>query len=390
MNIIKQSSIILATHARVYSASQAMRDFLRVHGCRNLLYISHPLPMADVHDFDRSFAELSRGNNIVSGVRAPVRFRNVVLSSGFEALFALGRILQAGKRFDLFIGVDNMNALLGLFLKRLGIVRRVVYYTIDYFPTRFANPFMNRLYHAIDLFCVRHSDETWNVSEAMVAARRKFHRSKGEMGSQHTVPIGIWFDQVKRLPRSQINTRLIVFSGHLVMHMGVDMLIRAFADIRKKVPDASLVIVGGGEQMEALQKLTAILHLTKYVRFYGWVTDRKQLERILCRGAVGVAPFNTYILDEKVKNADPGKIKDYMVCGLPVVVTDAIASARDIQIHRCGIVVPYRKEALVRAIVRFLTDEKLHTSYRKCAISYVRRFDYNTLYTINVIRALSL
>ena len=74
---------------------------------------------------------------------------------------------------DLFVGIDNLNALAGIFLRKLGAVRRVAYYVIDYTPRRFANPLLNRLYHWIDRTCVRHADVIWNLSSRMHKVRAR-------------------------------------------------------------------------------------------------------------------------------------------------------------------------------------------------------------------------
>ncbi len=389
MKSLEHKSIVLVTHSRIYSASQALRDFLRERSCQNLLYISHPLPLADVADNEHSYAEASRGSKIFKRSAAVLRSRNVLVSSIIELFLTLWWVFKTKQTFDLFIGVDNLNALEGLILKRLGRVGKVVYYTIDYFPTRFAQGWLNRLYHAMDKFCVQHADETWNVSPVMVDARKKFHNVTAAIGRQYTVPIGIWFDKTKRLPIAKIDRFKLIFSGHLLPHMGVDLLLEAMPDIVKEVPSVTLDIIGGGAELERLKMLAKRLNLTRRVHFFGWVADRKRLEGLLTQAAVGVAPFNTDILDDKVKNADPGKLKDYMAAALAVVVTDAIANARELEEHRCALVVPYRKEALVRAIVRLLKDQKLLTEYRKHAADYVSRFDYNRIFSVHIDRVLA-
>ncbi len=390
MKFLEHKSIVLVTHSRIYSASQALRDFLREHNTQNLLYISHPLPLKDVRNTERSMAQISHGTRIVRRFVLPIRVYNVIVSSIIEFITTLWWVMRTGKRYDLFIGVDNLNALEGLILRALGRVDKVVYYTIDYFPTRFKQPWLNNLYHSIDKFCVRHCDETWNVSSVMVEARKKLHHTRHAFGRQYTVPIGIWFGKIKRKPYQRTNKTKIVFSGHLVPHMGVDMLIRAMPGVIREVPNASLDIVGGGEELEKLKHLAETLPFDGHIRFYGWVTDRKKLEDILTNAAIGVAPFNTEILDEKVKNADPGKLKDYMACGLAVVVTDAIATATQLEKQKCAIVVPYGKRALVRAIVRLLKDEKLMQEYRENAIAYSQQFDYEELFPIHLARVLAL
>lgn len=388
--LIQKSSVILVTHYRIYSASQALRDYLRKQGCKNLMYISHPLPLSDISSVEKSFCEMSKGSTIYKRIQASKRYINVILSSFYEVFLTLSWVWKTKKQFDVYIGVDNFNAFHGLVLKFFGIVKNVVYYTIDYFPTRFENVLLNKIYHALDKFCVRWADETWNVSGVMVHAREKYnHMDRHVYNRQYTVPIGIWYDKAPRKPFRKIDTKKLVFVGHLLPHMGVDLVLKALPIIRKRIPGITVSIIGGGAEEEKLKQLADDLNIADSVRFYGWIRDRKKLECIISDGAVGLATFNTMILDDKVKNADPGKIKDYMLLGMPVITTNAVSTAREIQKRKCGIVIQYNKEELASAVVQLLGNRKRLQEYRKNALSYVKQFDYGRIFGTNMKRILS-
>ena len=63
------------------------------------------------------------------------------------------KILQK-KTYKLFVGADNVSALVGIILKKLGRVEKVAYWTLDYRPVRFENRVMNTVFHWLDRFCV--------------------------------------------------------------------------------------------------------------------------------------------------------------------------------------------------------------------------------------------
>lgn len=386
---ISTSKIIISTHFLAYSASQALRDFLRINNCKLLLYISHPLPLISTHWENRSFGEVSSGNILGKTYKTSLRFQNILLTSVFEFILTLFWSFKTKTNFDLFIGVDNLNALQGLVLKKLGIVKKVVYYTIDYFPTRFENKFMNRIYHLVDRFCVRYADETWNVSKVM-KIRRKFNNMREkDYQRQHTVPIGIWYDKISRKKFSQIDKFKIIFTGHLLPHMGIDLVIESIPEIKKKFPEIKLEIIGTGPEEQKLKGLCEKLDLKSSVVFHGWIENRKRLEQILSTAALGLATFNTQILDEKVKNADPGKIKDYMALGLPVIVTNAISKGLELEKAKCAIVINYKKDEFVDAITLLLQDETTLREYRENALRYIKKFDYNKIFLPNINRALN-
>lgn len=377
------AKITLATHYRIYSAAQALRDYLRKNNYR-LLYISHPLPLKDAKVEDSSYVEKSIGEDIVSKGMIKRKDTNILVSSLYDSILNFIWAIRNGKA-DLFIGVDNLNASVGILLKKLRLARKVVYYTIDYFPTRFENRLLNSIYHWIDKFCVTNADETWNVSGQMVLAREK----NGIISNrQHTVPIGIWYENAPRKDFSKIDKKKLIFVGHLLDHMGVDLVIRAMPQIISNIPDIKFEIIGGGEEEEKLKKLSRELGVNKSVKFWGWVKDRKKLEEIMSDGAVGLATFNTDILDEKVKNADPGKIKDYMLLGMPVIVTNALSTADEIEKEKCGLVIGYDISQLTQAVVQLLNSQSRLKEYRQNALKYVEKFDYNLIFEKNIKRVL--
>lgn len=385
---ISESNIIIATHYRIYSASQALRDYLRENNCKKLLYIAQPLPPKVVQKIDYSYAEISNGKKITEKKIGSKMRTNLIKNSIYNVFFVLRCVLTAG-RYELFIGINNLNTIAGLIMKRMGRVKKVVYYTIDYFPTRFENKLLNNIYHYIDKLCVKLADETWNVSSVMIYAREKNSSlDRIKHNRQHRVPIGIWFDKAPRKSFSEIDKKKLIFVGQLLPHMGVELVVKTMPEIINRIPDIKLEIIGGGEQKKYLTQLAKELHVEKNIKFWGWVRDRRKLEIIMSDGAVGLATFNTEILDEKVKNADPGKIKDYMLLGMPVIVTDAISNTKEIIKNQCGIVIRYKSSDLVNAVVQLLNDKNRLYKYRKGALNYVQQFDYGKLFEENLSRIL--
>lgn len=389
MLLINKAKICLVVHHKIYASPQALRDYLIEKKCASLLYIGHPLPVKDVKESQQSFYDYIEIGRKIIHKESKKRSKNLLITTFYEIVLTIKWVFQSKVKFDLYVGVDNLNALVGLMLKFLGRVDKVVYYTIDYFPTRFNNPILNWIYHSIDKICVGYADETWNISSQMISAREKYNRmNRKTFNRQHTVPIGVWFNKVKRKPFSEFNMYKLMFVGHLLSLHGVDLLISALPDIIEKFPKVTLEIIGGGEEKRNLKALVQKLNLTNKVKFYGWISDRAQVEKILSHGSIGLAPFNTEILDDKVKNADPAKLKDYMLLGMPVIVTDAIAHAKEISKSKSGIVITYKEESIVNAVDYLLSDINRLKNYRKSALSYIKKFDYEKIFTPNLERIL--
>lgn len=384
---LSNKSIAIVTHRSLMPDIPGgdLKKFALNRNVNSLIYITHPLLLLKESYELSSQYEYYKNNKLVNNSISYNWRIPETLSYIKDFIYTLFWILKTSQKFDIFFGINNMNALAGLILKKLGRCKTVVYYTIDLYPQRFQSKIINWTYHKIDKLCVKYCDETWNVSPFLVTYRTEKGMKGDDYSRQFTVPIGIWFNEMKRVPISKINHQKIVYVGHLKNFYGVDQIINALPLIIKKIPGVTLEIVGGGEQLEELKLLIKKLKVSKNVKFLGW-KDKKEAEKILSDAALGLAPFNTLIIDEKVKNADPAKIKDYLALGLPVVMTNASLNAEAISKAKCGIVIDYTKEALSDAVIELLINRKMQQEYRRNALKFASQFDWNKLLAKNIAR----
>ena len=384
---LADKNIAIVTHRSILPCipGDDLKRFLLNCGVNKLIYITHPLLLLKESYELRSKYEYHHTSKLMKTASAYQWILPEFLSYIKDFLYSIYWVLKSGQTFDIYFGMNNLNAFAGLVLKKLGRVKKVVYYTIDLYPQRFSSKIINWIYHKLDNICVKFCDETWNVSPFIAQWRARRGMIGNNYSRQFTVPIGIWFDDMKRVPLNKVNQKKIVYVGHLKNFYGVDLIIRALPLIRKKIPGIRLEIIGGGEQMEELKELANELSASLNVKFYGW-KDKKQAEQLMSDGAIGLAPFNILIIDEKIKNADPAKIKDYLALGLPVVMTNATLNANSIAKAKCGAVVDYTPESLANAVIKLLSNENLRQEYRKNALEYVSQFDWNKLFSKNVSR----
>jgi glycosyltransferase involved in cell wall biosynthesis len=282
-------------------------------------------------------------------------------------------VLWSGRlhgKIDLFVGIDSLNAAAGLALRRGGKSRRVVFWTIDFVPDRFSNRLLNRIYHQFDRLCVRRCDETWNVSPRIETARRE----RGVVGPQRVVPIGANV----RPSQSPVPGRLI-FVGHLLEKQGVQLALRALPLVRERHPDAHMLIVGDGPYRLALDSLVRELDLGEAVEFTGYVDDHGAVEELIARSAVGLAPYDPSIASFTAF-ADPGKIKNYLAAGVPVVTTSVVHSAAELQRIGAGVVVPYDHVALAGALDGVLSDPERQRTMRAAAAACGANDDWTTVF----------
>ena len=167
--------------------------------------------------------------------------------------------------------------------------------------------------------------------------------------------------------------------GHLRSGQGVDMLIDAMKDVVKKVPRAHLLIVGGGPLEARYKKQVGNLKLKQKVKFTGFIKEFVDVQKFLIDAAVAVAP---YVDDSKTytRYTDPGKPKDYLASGIPVVITKVPQVAFEIEKNQCGIAINYKKEELVDALIKLLKDDKLLILFRKNALRMAKKYEWEKIF----------
>jgi len=371
----KDKKIALVTHFFSTGPSQEMHSFL-IPKAGTLLYINHPFYYCEELS---SSMELYKNGKLKRKVvlpffRAPDLFFYIK-----DTLFTLWNVLASGEKYDIYIGADGLNAFAGLVLKRLKRVKVVVLYTIDYIPRRFKNNLLNRIYHFIDRVCCYRCDCIWNISEKISEGRFNNGVSFSRCATQIVVPNGNNFNKIKRLPFGQIDRYCIVFMGHLRKNQGAELIIEAMPDILKLIPQARLKIVGTGPMFPSLKKMAVELGISDKVDFNGFIQDHSDLEKILTKCAIGVAPYIP-AEDSFTYFSDPGKPKAYLACGLPVIITDVPAIALTIKNKKAGIMIGYSKEELVKSAALLLSDDRLYEEYRKNAIDFASSFDWSYIF----------
>lgn len=377
---LRDDSIVLATHVFADGASQACHRYLLKRGVRELLWITHPLFPRD--NPKGSGWTLHRAGREVDSLFFPrIRMPEPALYA-LSLFLSVAFVLLRQRRYDLFVGFNNLNALAGLILRRLGVVRRCVYHVTDFVPRRFENTLLNTLYHRIESYCACHCDETWNLSRRMVAARERYKGLKeSDCGPQREVPIGVWTEEQVIVPWEAVRKRQLVFMGHLLEKQGVQHVLRAMPLILAELPDVNLLILGKGEYAPALQALATELGIGGQVEFRGFVPDHRDLERMIAESALAVALYEPGDLERNwTYYTDAGKIKAYLGAGVPVLTTSVPTNAGDIAFHECGLLVDPQPAYIGRAVVGLLGDPERLQRYRHNALDYARRFDWNAIF----------
>jgi len=93
---------------------------------------------------------------------------------------------------------------------------------------------------------------------------------------------------LKESPILPINSHRLIHVGRLVKWKRVDLLIEAFAQIKKSYEDAELLIIGTGPEERNLKNLVEKLQLSSSVSFLGGIYDTELLGKYLLASSVYV------------------------------------------------------------------------------------------------------
>jgi glycosyltransferase involved in cell wall biosynthesis len=120
------------------------------------------------------------------------------------------------------------------------------------------------------------------------------------------------------LPRRRTSTApTVVFPGGLQWHQGLDIAIRAFVPLLKRLPEVQFEIYGEGGAKPALEALVVELGLQQSIRFHEPVPLR-EIAQIMADADLGVVPKRA---DSFGNEAYSTKIMEFMSVGVPVVVS---------------------------------------------------------------------
>ena len=371
-NRLADKSVLEVSHiTEVYGPTQALSTYLRNNAWKFAL-ITHPFSYSTIL---RSELKLFMKGEMKDAFTGPVFRGPEILHYTKDFISTLFFVMYLRTRFNVYIGVNNFNALIGVVLRKLGIVDKVIFYSIDYTPFRFETRILNSLYHVIDLAASRSSDCVWNLSKRMAEVRI---RRGADPKKNLVVSVGVELDKVKHVPSKDVMRKTLVVVSHLTRSKGVQLIIEAMPEILGKVPNAKLLIIGTGPYENALRKTVRDKGLEKSIRFLG-AMQHKELFEYLPKCGIGIA---TYVEDPKniTVYADPTKPKEYMACGLPIVITKVPWIAHEIEKNNVGIAINYDKEELVKATTRLLTDDELFESCRKNAMRFASQLNWTKIY----------
>ncbi len=163
---------------------------------------------------------------------------------------------------------------------------------------------------------------------------------------------------------------IVMNIGRVTPKKGLDILIRAFAQVVRTVPECWLVVVGPDNDglQPKLAALAAREGVGDRVVFTGLISDEEK------RAALTAA--DVWALSSHTENFGVAVV-EAMAAGLPVVISPGINIAADIATANGGIVSALTPEAFATEIVALLQDDARRTSLGQTGRDFAKRYDWS-------------
>jgi len=161
----------------------------------------------------------------------------------------------------------------------------------------------------------------------------------------------------------------IVYLGRIKAYKRVDVLLRAFPEIRKRISGARLIIIGSGDGLPALKELARKLALSdEEVCFTGFVSINEKVDYLRRAWvAVNTSPKEGWGIVGMEAQA----------CGTPVVVSDAPGLRESVIEGETGFLFDFGDEAmLAEKVCTLLSSKELRTQMAEAAVKWAERFTW--------------
>lgn len=185
-----------------------------------------------------------------------------------------------------------------------------------------------------------------------------------EESKLYTLPMGVNHDtfspnQKNEKLRSRYNlhgNKIFIYVGTMDKSRNLEVIIKAFALVKKNIEKTKLLMVGEGNGKEELEELSRKLNIENDTLFVGKVPYSEVLEYINLAdiGLCPVPPLPMFIM------SSPTKILEYLSTGIPVIGNREIIEVRDvITSSNGGLLVDFDFQSFAECMLQLVENDKM-------------------------------
>lgn len=162
----------------------------------------------------------------------------------------------------------------------------------------------------------------------------------------------------------------IIYTGRLAPEKKVDVLIRAFAIVKKTIPEATMIIVGHGVSDKSLKQLAHDLNVENSVNFLGFVNQEKFTELYQAADIFAVA---------STAEMQCLSMMNAMLSELPVIGVNAGALPEYINDRNGFVVEPGDYNAMAEKILYLIQNPEQATQLGRQGREYAKQFSSSNI-----------
>ncbi|MBN1219965.1 MAG: glycosyltransferase family 4 protein [Anaerolineae bacterium] len=149
------------------------------------------------------------------------------------------------------------------------------------------------------------------------------------------------------------NTFHLIYHGVQTYRHGLDILLRAVAQVWDQIPELYLTLHGEGAYRGELERLVGELGLTDCVHFTKRYVPVSELPALIANADVGVIPYRTDIFTDGIL---PTKLMEYVSLGIPVIASRTSAIEAYFDETTIEFFAPGNVDDLARCLLKLHTD----------------------------------
>lgn len=228
------------------------------------------------------------------------------------------------------------------------------------------NPFLASYVYGMERLIPMVYKKTWFIA-ASESTREDLVRRGIPRDRITLFPPGV--DTQRYVPGPKAPYPLVVYLGRIKRYKRVDLAIKAFACLTSFLPEARMVVVGGGGHLRSLQRMVDRMRLGDRIQFTGLVPfeeKRKWLQQ-------------AWILINTSPKEGWGMVNtEAAACGTPVVAFDAPGIRDSVRSGETGLLVPYGDiEGLCQSMARLLKDRNLREQMGRAARAFAETLSWD-------------
>lgn len=350
-------NIFLVNHASEKTGSANYFEDYLLRRKFSVFKLSHPLD-----NYSNKKTYFLKNKEIISSFN-----RNNLGILNFFLDFFISTFFLWSKKIDIFIGANNFDTLVGIFLRKFGKkIDKIIFFGSDFSESRFKNLFLDKIYNLVEKLVVKNSDFT--ISNTNRAEKKRISIGL-DIKKSFVIPNGIYIKNPS-LPVKKLNKNKFIFIGSLSEEHGLfDFMNFFYKNIQE------LVTIGIGEEYNVILEFCKKNNIK--IKMLGAQKHEFVIDYLKTFDGFGLAPYN--LKSRWTYYCSPSKVGEYISCGVPVVMSSVPEIADYIKKNKLGLIFESLSEQefynLEKSIHNFRIDD-----YNQKAEIFYSEFKRDNLY----------